>query len=104
MSAFTGTAVVAEDTKKVAEAERLSELSGGDVVVEFAPDAFFGGDPTSSGHIYTASRVCENDTDFLTLDDRRRDALPVQLVNELRRIAGLYSSLAGEIEAKLAAT
>ena len=97
----TCTAVVAEDTKKVAEAARLTELCDHDVVVEFTPEAFLGGDPGAEGHLFVGHLVCDDDTEFATLDDRRRDALPVQLVAELRRIAGLYSSLADRIEAKL---
>ena len=99
----TCTAVVAEDTEKVAEAARLTELSGGDMVVQFEADAFFGGDPGAEGHLYGGSRTCENDTDFVTLDDRRRETLEVQLLAEVRRLADAYSSLADRIEAKLSA-
>lgn len=88
---------------QLAEARRLTALTGGAILVSFRPDAVSGDDPLSErGHCYSARHRDEPDHagEFseleMWLDDREGD-LELQLRNELERHSKVFSSRASQI-------
>jgi hypothetical protein len=79
-------------------AERLSKLVPGRLIVDFCPD--MPGDDGVSGHTYIGGLDPEFgvDVEFLMLDDRKPESLESQFAAGLRQAARAYLSLARQVE------
>lgn len=90
-----------ESAEKDATAEWLTQLTDGQVTIEYTPDATFEDDSTSTGHLFLGALSEHDEQVSVLLDDRAPEPLEAQLLAELRRLAGLYGELAAKVEARI---
>jgi hypothetical protein len=84
-------------------AKRLCALAGSRLKIEFDPSLFIGGEKESSqGHQFVGHIDFDGDESFFFIDGRK-GSLGKQLIRELHRVGKIYTDLAKEVKAKMAA-